>query len=55
MFNREVQGGNIYSIKSNIYKLKVERPNIKGLKDRPIANYISILASTYYQQAKDLF
>jgi hypothetical protein len=48
MSNREVQGGSIYSTKSNIYKLKVEQPNIKGLKDRPIANYISILTSVYY-------
>ena len=40
-------GGNAYNTKSNTYKLEVERPNIKELKDGPIANYINILASIY--------
>ena len=48
MSNRELQGGSTYSTKLNIYKLKVERPNIKGLKNRPIAGYINILTSVYY-------
>jgi len=37
----------MYSTGSSVYKLKVERPNIKGLKDGPIASYISALASIY--------
>ena len=37
----------MYSAKLSAYKLEVERPNIEGLKDRPIASHISILASIY--------
>jgi hypothetical protein len=55
MSNREVQGGSVYSTGSNIYELEVERPNIKRLKNGPIANYTSVLASAYRQQAKDPF
>ena len=49
MSNRELRGGSAYSTRSSIYKLEVERPNIEGLKDRPIAGYIGVLASAYRQ------
>ena len=54
MSDGELWGGSIYSTRSNTYKLEVERPNTEGLKDGPIAGHISILASVYCQQAKDL-
>ena len=47
--NRELQGGNIHNTKSSVYKLEVEQPNIKGLKDGPIAGYTSVLAFVYCQ------
>ena len=45
----------MYSTRSSAYKLEVERPNIEGLKDGPIAGYISALTFIYCRQAKDLF
>ena len=47
MFDRELQGGSVYSARSSIYKLEVKWYNIEGLKDRLIAGYINILASVY--------
>ena len=47
MSNRELQGSSIYSARSSIHELKVKWSNIEGLKDGPIASYISILASAY--------
>ena len=49
MSNGELRGGSTYSIKSSMYKLEVKRPNIKELKDGPIANHTSILAFVYRQ------
>ena len=45
--NGELRGGSAYSAGSNAYELEVERPNIEGLKDGPIASRIGILASIY--------
>ena len=47
--DRGLRGGSIYSTRSSIYKLEVEQPNIKGLKDGPIAGYTSVLAFVYCQ------
>ena len=55
MSNKELQGGSTYSTKSSIYKLEVEQPNIKRLKDGPTANHASILAFVYRRQAKNPF
>ena len=42
-----LQRGSVYNTRSSTYKLEVERPNIKELKDGPTASYISVLAFTY--------
>lgn len=47
MSNGELRGGSARSTRLSIYKLEVERPNIEGLKDGPMASYISVLASIY--------
>lgn len=53
MPDEELRGGSAHSTGSSGHESEVERPNIKGLKDGPIAGHIGALGSAYRQQVED--